>query len=225
MRVGRIPVKVAEDGEKILQGTAYIAPAGTHMLVGRRRISLGAGPIEQHVRPAIDVLFRSVANAYGRRVIGVILTGMLKDGTLGLRAVRDAGGITIVQNPIQAEAGEMPRNAMQDLNVDYCLELSEIGPVLDLLVRRAGSHKQGVLETGLATSVRLMRQRVRLLAKLFDQSRENPRTARFLQAEISALDRDIERIRRRIPSIQARRGNRAGSGKAAPKNFPRAMEK
>ncbi len=149
---------------------------------------------------------------------------MLKDGTAGLRAVRDAGGITIVQNPEQAEEGEMPRSAMTDLNVDYCLELPEIGPVLDLLVRRAGSHKEGVLETGLASSVRLMRQRVRLLSKLFAQSRDNPRTSHFLKAEISALERDIERIRRLIPAELLRRNDRAGGGKPARKRSSRSVE-
>jgi two-component system chemotaxis response regulator CheB len=132
-----MPVKLAQDGERILQGTAYLAPAGTHLPVRNKRIELGSGPREQYARPAIEALFRSAAADLGRRVVGVILTGMLRDGTLGLRAVRDAGGITIVQNPREAEAGDMPKNAMRD--VDYCLNLSEIGPVLDLLVRRAGS--------------------------------------------------------------------------------------
>src|SRR5262249_61984700 len=162
------------------------------------------GPREQYVRPSIDVLFRSAARALGPRIIGVSLTGMLSDGTVGLRAVRDAGGITIVQDPHEAEEGDMPRHAMENLPVDYCLAVAEIGPVLDLLVRRAGSHKQGVLETGLASSVRLMKDRVRLLAKLFDQSRGNPRTRRFLQDEISALEKDILRIADLIPKEVAR---------------------
>jgi two-component system chemotaxis response regulator CheB len=198
-RIGHIPVKLAEDGEPIRQGTAYLATAGTHLLVHGGNLQLGTGPLEHHVRPAIDSLFRSAASALGRRVIGVILTGMLSDGALGLRAVRDAGGITIVQNPREAEAGEMPRSAMRNLKVDYCLNLAEIGPVLDLLVRRAGSHKQGVLETGLASSVRLMKDRARLLAKLYDQSVGNPRTERFLQSEITALGHDIGRIQKLIP--------------------------
>ena len=88
---------------------------------------------------------------------------------------------------------------MTGLSVDYCLDLSEIGPVLDLLVRRAGSTKRGVLETGLASSVRLMKDRVHLLRKLHLQSQRNPKTSRFLKSEIAALDREIEVIRRLIP--------------------------
>ena len=95
----------------------------------------------------------------------------------------------------------MPRNAMAGLDVDYCLELSEIGPLLDLLVRRAGSMKRGVLETGLATSVRTLKERLRLLAKLHEQSQRNPRTARFIESEIAALDREIAAIQRLVPSL------------------------
>ena len=196
--VGHIPVKVAAAGERIGQGGAYLAPAGTHLQMKRDHIELGTGPYEQSSRPAIDVLFRSAASAFGPRVIGVILTGMLRDGAVGLRAVSDAGGITIVQNPEGAEESEMPRSAMKDLAVDYCVNLSDIGPLLDLLVRRAGSQKRGVLETGLATSVRLMKDRLRLLAKLDEQSRTNPKTSRYVKAEIAALGREIASIQRLI---------------------------
>jgi chemotaxis response regulator CheB/uncharacterized small protein (DUF1192 family) len=202
-RLGRLPVKVAEDGELIQQGTAYIAPSSTHLLAEGDRIKLGTGPREQNARPAIDVLFRSIASIFGRRVIGVILTGMLRDGTVGLHAVRDAGGITIVQDPNDAHSGDMPRNAMRDLDVDYCLNLSEIGPLLDLLVRRAGSNKQGVLETGLATSVRVMKDRAHLLKKLHDQSGRNAKTVAFLDAEIAALDSEIAAIQALLPKKPA----------------------
>ncbi len=197
--LGRIPVKKAEDGERLRQGTAYIAPPGKHLLVEDHCIKLGMGPPEQYSRPSIDVLFRSAACAFGQRAIGIILTGMLADGTLGLRAIRDAGGITIVQDPEEAERGQMPRSAMQGLNVDYCLRLSEIGPLLDLLVRRAGSSKQGVLETGVASAVRLLKDRASLLEKLYAQSRANPKTARFLEAEITALAQEIASIKRMLP--------------------------
>ncbi len=201
--LGRLPVKVAEAREVIRQGMAYIAPGGTHLLARGDRIELGTGPPEQRARPAIDVLFRSAAETFSGRVIGVVLTGMLRDGTLGLRAVRDAGGITIVQDPEEAEAPEMPRAAMKDLGVDYCVALSDIGPLLDLLVRRAASMDKGVLETGLASSVRLMHDRLRLLTKLHRQSRRNPKTARFIRAEIAALRREIARMQRLLPSVGA----------------------
>jgi hypothetical protein len=177
---------------------AYLAPAGTHLLVEGNRLRLGTGAREQHSRPAIDVLFRSAAAAFGRRVTGVILTGMLRDGSAGLRAVHDAGGITVVQNPESAEAAEMPRSAMENLGVDYCLELSEIAPLLELLVRRAGAYKEGVLETGLASALRLMKDRAILLTKLQAQSRNNPKTSAFLASEIAALDNELALLRRLI---------------------------
>lgn len=197
--VGHIPVKVAKEGERIEQGAAYVAPAGTHLLVREDYIELGTGPAEQRFRPAIDVLFRSAAEAFGPRAIGVILTGMLRDGALGLRAIHDAGGITIVEDPATAFAADLPRNAMDGLAVDYCLDVAEIGPLLDLLVRRAGSMKKGLLETGLASSVRLMKDRLHLLGKLERQSRKNPKTARFIHAEITALEREIVAIQRLMP--------------------------
>jgi len=199
--MGQLPVKIAEAGEVIRQGTAYIAPPGTHLLAKGDRIELGTGPYEQGSRPAIDALFRTAATAFRRRVIGVVLTGMLRDGSLGLRAVGDAGGITIVEDPATAQSPEMPRNALQALNVDYCVGLSDIGPLLDLLARRAGSKEEGVLETGLASSVRLMTDRLLLLTRLHEQSRRNPKTARFIKAEIAALGREIARLQRLIPSV------------------------
>lgn len=197
--IGHLPVKVAEAGEVIRQGTAYIAPAGTHLLATGDRIELGTGPAEQHSRPAIDALFRSAAAAFGRRVIGVVLTGMLRDGALGLRAVGDAGGITIVQDPEDAEAPEMPLSALRVSNADYCVGISDLGPLLDLLARRAGSARKGVLETGLASSIRLMRDRLGLLTRLREQSRRNVKTKRFIEAEIAALGREIVRIQKLIP--------------------------
>ena len=89
---------------------------------------------------------------------------------------------------------------MKDLPVDYCLELTEIGPVLDLLVRPAGSNKKGVLETGLASAVRLLKDRARLLRRLHLQSERNPKTAKFLLAEIAALDRELKEVERLIPA-------------------------
>ena len=194
-RAGQLTVKLAEDGEPIEQGAAYLAPAATHLLVEGDHLRLGQGPPEQYSRPAIDVLFRSAAAAFGRRLIGVVLTGMLRDGAVGLRHVRDAGGITIVENPESAQSGEMPRNAMAGLDVDYCLDLAEIGPLLELLVRRAGRYKEGILETGVASALRLMRERAALLAKLYAQSRDNPKTSAFLAGEIAALDRELESVR------------------------------
>jgi two-component system chemotaxis response regulator CheB len=214
-RLGSLPVELARDGARIRQGFAYVAPAGSHLIVRGERLALDHGARVNFSRPSIDVLFRSAAEAFGRRTIGLILSGMLADGTDGLRAVRDAGGITIVQNPEGAEEGEMPRNAMRDLGVDYCLDLGEIGPLLELLVRRAGRFKRGMLETGLASSLRLLKDRARLFDKLVKQSRGNPRTETFLKAEVTALDRDIARIQRMVDrAAAALRRKRGGEGQS-----------
>lgn len=217
---GRLPVRVARDGETICQGVGYLAPANTHLLIEGERISLGHSAREQHARPAIDVLFRSAAAEWGERAIGVILTGMLSDGTRGLRAIHDAGGITIVQEPSDAAHGDMPRNAMRDLDVDYCVKLSAIAPLLDLLVRRAGSRGNRVLETGLASSVRFLRERAAMLSSLHEQSAGNTKTARFLADELAALKGEIEDIQRLIagPAKRDRQSaSRAAQGAARAK--------
>jgi hypothetical protein len=122
-------------------------------------------------------------------VIGVILTGLLKDGTDGLRAVHERGGITMVQDPRAAEYPDMPRNAMEGLPVTFCLNLAEIGPALELLVRRTARF-----ETGLAVAVRALRERAALLVRLDQQSEKNPGTREFLRRELVLLRRDVESI-------------------------------
>ena len=124
-------------------------------------------------RPAstINRLFASAAQNYGERVIGVILSGLLKDGTEGLRAVHEAGGLTVVQDPREAEYPDMPTSAMEGLPVTFCLNLAEIGLALELLVRRTARF-----ETGLAVAVRTLRDRAALLVRLDEQSSRNPGT-------------------------------------------------
>ena len=95
------------------------------------------GPRENRTRPAIDPLFRSAAVAYGARVIGVLLTGLLDDGSAGLLAIRRCGGIVIVQDPQDARYPDMPQNALEYLTADYCLPLAEIGKILTQLIYQA----------------------------------------------------------------------------------------
>src|SRR5262249_56238334 len=90
---------------------------------------------ENGFRPGIDVLFRSAAKAHGRRVIGVVLTGLLDDGTAGLLSVKRGGGVAIVQDPQDAMHADMPRNALTYVEPDYCLPLDEIGPALVKLIQ------------------------------------------------------------------------------------------
>jgi two-component system chemotaxis response regulator CheB len=92
-------------------------------------------------RPAIDPLFESAARIFGDRVIGVVLTGYLDDGSAGLVAIKKLGGIAVVQDPNDAVAPNMPRNALKHVSVDYCLPITEIAPLLIHLVSRKNGEK------------------------------------------------------------------------------------
>jgi two-component system, chemotaxis family, protein-glutamate methylesterase/glutaminase len=108
-RRSNLPVSHPCDRDPIQRGRVYIAPPGFHMIVEKGFLRVLQGPRENPHRPAIDPLFRSAAAAYGRRVIGVILTGMLGDGTAGLMVVSARGGEAIVQDPENASFPSMPR--------------------------------------------------------------------------------------------------------------------
>ncbi|MBC7366163.1 MAG: chemotaxis protein CheB [Undibacterium sp.] len=128
----RAALKVSNgvDGEKILPGHVYLAPPDFHLQLEAGRVRLTRGPRENRHRPAIDALFRSAAEAYGPRVTGVVLTGYLDDGTAGLNSVKTHGGVAVVQDPKEAAAAGMPASALRNVEVDYCVPLAEIGPLL-----------------------------------------------------------------------------------------------
>ncbi|HZU68462.1 MAG TPA: chemotaxis protein CheB [Ktedonobacteraceae bacterium] len=132
------------DGEVIEHGWMYVAPPDLHMLLEDQHIHLVRGPRENRRRPAIDPLFRSAAVAYGARVVGVILTGSLDDGTAGLLAIKRLGGVAIVQDPREALYPSMPLNALRHVAVDYTLPLSEMAPLIARLaskpIAREGLH-------------------------------------------------------------------------------------
>ena len=130
-----MPWKLAQNGERFRVGTGYVAPADMHMLVKEHTILVTKGARENRYRPAIDPLFRSAAVAHGSRVVGVVLTGMLDDGTAGLEAVARCGGITVVQDPADAAFPAMPQSAIENVRVDHRARLVELGALLDSLVR------------------------------------------------------------------------------------------
>jgi len=113
-----LAVKIAQDGEAISNGQVYVASADRHLMVTPQGIRLSRGPKEGRSRPSIDVLFRSAATAFGSRVIGVILSGALDDGTAGLWAVKDHQGVTLVQAPDEAMHSSMPQSAIAHVQVD-----------------------------------------------------------------------------------------------------------
>src|SRR5437016_903477 len=113
-----LPARNPLDDEQIMPGMIYVAPPGKHMTLETGRIRLDYGPRHNRNRPAIDPLFHSAAIAYGPRVIGVVLTGYLDDGTLGLEAIHRHGGTTVVQDPEDALVPDMPRNALENVEID-----------------------------------------------------------------------------------------------------------
>ncbi|MCD6062198.1 MAG: CheB methylesterase [Flavipsychrobacter sp.] len=140
----------AVDGEPIKHGRIYIAPPDRHMVLEHGRVRVTHGPKENRFRPAVDPLFRSAAAAYGARVIGVILSGALDDGTAGLWTVKHRGGLTVVQDPWDAEVPSMPENAIRAVAVDHIKPVDEISKLLGMLVNQPANRtvESGEYENG-----------------------------------------------------------------------------
>lgn len=132
----KISVKEAVEREKILPGLVYIAPPNYHLLVEKdETISLTVDPKVNYSRPSIDVLFESAADVYEDDLIGIVLTGANSDGSNGLKKIKAAGGMTIVQDPRTAYADTMPKASIRKTEVDHILMLDEIGILLNDMVR------------------------------------------------------------------------------------------
>jgi two-component system chemotaxis response regulator CheB len=138
---GSLTATHAKDREPIRQGHIYVAPPDHHLLIEENFIRVTRGPKENRFRPSADALFRSAAYVYGPRVVGVVLTGLLDDGTTGLWAVKDRGGTAIVQDPTDAVAASIPSSALNQVEVDYCLPLLEIPRVLADLSQTQASNE------------------------------------------------------------------------------------
>lgn len=126
--------KIATNGDKIEANHIYIAPPDEHLLAKEGEVIIGQGPAENRWRPSIDVLFRSAAASYGSRVIGIILTGYLNDGTSGMWAIKRSGGHCIVQDPNEAEYPDMPLSVLESMEVDNCVSLSKMGETIKTII-------------------------------------------------------------------------------------------
>jgi two-component system chemotaxis response regulator CheB len=145
-RVSSLPVVLAEQGMRLRPGTVYLAVPDMHLIVERGAtaelgtLRLVRGPKVNRARPSVDPLFRSAAAAFGRRTIGVILSGALDDGTAGLWVIKDRGGLAVVQDPADAIVPSMPSHAIEEVGADHVATAVAIGPLLGELSRRALGH-------------------------------------------------------------------------------------
>jgi len=151
-RSGPLPAVHPLDGEAIRPGRIYVAPPDLHMLVEPGVVRLSRGASENGFRPAVDVLFRSAARSYGERVVAVVLTGNLDDGTAGLAAVKRHGGVAVVQDPAEADYPGMPASAVRNVDIDYVVPLGEIPGVLVAHCKRlaAAAHPPAAVAAGAA---------------------------------------------------------------------------
>jgi two-component system chemotaxis response regulator CheB len=149
-KAGPLPAAMPADGERLRTGRIYVAGPDHHLLLRPGHVLMRRGPYENRTRPAVNALFRSAAIAYGGRVIGVVLTGLLDDGSDGLIAIKAAGGTSVVQDPKDAEWPSMPRNALARDHVDHAVALNDLGTLLSRLAREPASPSLAVPEDYMA---------------------------------------------------------------------------
>jgi two-component system chemotaxis response regulator CheB len=148
-RRGNLPALHPEDGNPIERGKIYVAPPGRHLILEKRRVRLVIGPTEHGVRPAVDPLFRSAGLTFRDRVVGIILSGNLDDGTAGFEIIKGMGGATIVQDPNEALYDGMIRSAMDAGRADQILPLAEIPSALvELVGRKSQNGARQMADTG-----------------------------------------------------------------------------
>jgi two-component system, chemotaxis family, protein-glutamate methylesterase/glutaminase len=152
---GKLACVQAMDGEKFKSGGIYLAPPDHHLMLAKGKILVTKGAQENRSRPAIDPLFRSAAVTYGNKVIGVLLTGYLDDGTAGLIAIQRCGGVCVVQDPDDAAYPDMPRNALYQLKADHCLPLAQMGALLSELVKRSPPAAQNAVPKDLQVEAKI----------------------------------------------------------------------
>jgi two-component system, chemotaxis family, protein-glutamate methylesterase/glutaminase len=142
-KAGPLSAPAVRDRDRITPGRVYVAPPDRHLLVEPGKVRLTRGPKENRFRPAVDTLFRSAAQTYGPRVVGVILSGGLDDGTAGLWTIKRLGGTAVVQDPEEAWAPSMPQSAMKNVQVDHVVRIEEIAPLLVQLAASDADLQEG----------------------------------------------------------------------------------
>jgi two-component system chemotaxis response regulator CheB len=134
---GPLPAIHPQPGQPLQPGTIYMAPPDFHLIVDDGHVDLWRGPRENRHRPSVNTLFRAAAANFGKRVVGVVLSGSLDDGSTGLWWVKRYGGVAMVQDPQEAAFPDMPQSALQHVEVDFVLAAKEMGPLLGRLAAGA----------------------------------------------------------------------------------------
>ena len=138
---GKLRASHPTDGQPIQRGCIYVAPPDHHLLIEHEHMLVKRGPKENRFRPSIDALFRSAAYTYGPRVIGVVLTGALDDGTSGMWSVKRLGGVSVIQQPEEALYPSMPESVRQHVPVDHIVSLAQLAPLLVKLVQEDAGER------------------------------------------------------------------------------------
>jgi two-component system, chemotaxis family, protein-glutamate methylesterase/glutaminase len=214
-----VPAHQAEQGEALTPGRIYVAPPDHHMLVKDGAVRLSRGPRVNWTRPAIDPLFQSVAEAFGARAIGVVLTGNLNDGTLGLYEIRRRGGRAVVQDPMEAESPGVPTSALAQAGADHCVALAgmpallcrlaaevagveayrcHIGHVLTIETLLHAKHR--VLEERLGACLAVLNERAELCRLMGAAAKREGREASWFEASRAQSLEQAEVVRRLLES-------------------------
>ncbi|MBC7947440.1 MAG: chemotaxis protein CheB, partial [Chitinophagaceae bacterium] len=143
-QVTSMTCSLAVDGAPVKKDNIYIARPNQHLLVKDNHFLLGAGPEENRFRPSIDVLFRSAAAVYSSHTIGIILSGLLDDGTSGMWAIKRSGGTCIVQDPNEAEYPDMPLSVINNMEATHVTTLGEMGPLIAEILKKKKGRKKAV---------------------------------------------------------------------------------
>jgi two-component system, chemotaxis family, protein-glutamate methylesterase/glutaminase len=198
-RASPLPVLVPADGDPIVTGHIYVAPNDHHMLLEHGYIRIAKGPKENRFRPALDPLFRSAAYVYGTRVIGVVLSGALDDGTAGLWTIKLRGGIAIAQEPSDAGMRSMPLSALNNVDVDHKAPAAEIGELIGRLVREEAGPEPELPEASrrrLEHEIRIAEEHNALDEQIMSYGELSPFTCPECHGVLTALrDGRIQRYR------------------------------
>jgi two-component system chemotaxis response regulator CheB len=185
-----IPAAHARDMEPIKSGRIYVAPPDYHLMLQDGHVRVTKGPKENRFRPAIDPLFRSAAYTFGPRVIGVVLSGGLDDGSSGLWTIKQYGGLAVVQDPADAEARSMPENALRAVEVDFKVPASRIAPLLTSLVKEPVPSNKNTIDSEINEQIKHQintAMEVNTHAKSFEMGDLSPYTCPECHGVLAAL--------------------------------------